>query len=177
MLSLFARYDEANIYAVARSGHVSCNTWGWLHINGVGELARIEGRFTSEQYLEILEEVMIPTVRAMAFPYPEKILFMHDNSPVHTAHIVRRWFAEQRDVELFPWPSKACDLNPIEHVWACITNSWEQERERRPEDLWTHAQREWERLRRRPELPQQLFRSMPDRLQSVIDHQGGWTEY
>ncbi|MPC94914.1 hypothetical protein E2C01_090105 [Portunus trituberculatus] len=27
-----------------------------MHINRVGELAQIEGRFTSEQYLEILEE-------------------------------------------------------------------------------------------------------------------------
>lgn len=70
------RYDRENIYEVARSGHVTCNMWGWIHLHGVGEVTHIEGRFTSDKYLELLEEVMVPTVRAMALPYPERIIFM-----------------------------------------------------------------------------------------------------
>ena len=70
------RYDNQNIYEVARSGHITCNVWGWIHLHGVGELAEISGRFNAEQYLEILEEVMVPTVRAYALPYPEQINFM-----------------------------------------------------------------------------------------------------
>ena len=70
------RYSRQNIYEVARSGHVTCNVWGWIHLYGLGELAEIEGRFTADKYLEILEEVMVPSVRAMALPFPERILFM-----------------------------------------------------------------------------------------------------
>lgn len=82
------RYSRQNIYEVARSGHVTCNMWGWMHLYGIGELAEIEGRFTANQYLEILEEVMLPTVRAMALPYPERIVFMqvrlfHTNIMIH----------------------------------------------------------------------------------------------
>ena len=70
------RYNRENIYEVARSGHVTCSVWGWVHLYGVGELTAIDGRLTAEKYIEILEEVMVPTVRAMAIPYPERIIFM-----------------------------------------------------------------------------------------------------
>ncbi|KAK4307347.1 hypothetical protein Pmani_018177 [Petrolisthes manimaculis] len=79
------RYDEENVYQVARSGRVTCNVWGWIFLHGVGEVTEIEGRFTSDTYLEILEEVMLPSVRSYALPFPETILFMQDNCPVHTA--------------------------------------------------------------------------------------------
>lgn len=70
------RYSRENIFEVARSGHVTCNVWGWIHLHGIGELAEISGRFNTNTYLELLEEVMVPTVRAMALPFPERILFM-----------------------------------------------------------------------------------------------------
>lgn len=70
------RYARQHIYEQARSGHVTCNVWGWVNLYTLGELTEIQGRFTADQYLEILEEVMVPTVRAMALPYPERILFM-----------------------------------------------------------------------------------------------------
>ena len=70
------RYDTNNILEVARSGHVTCNVWGWIFLHGIGELAQISGRFTAEKYLEILEEVMLPSVRSFALPYPERIIFM-----------------------------------------------------------------------------------------------------
>ena len=42
--------NRPNIYQVARSGHITCNAWGWIHLLGVGELAEISGRFNAEQY-------------------------------------------------------------------------------------------------------------------------------
>ena len=143
----------------------------------MGELTDIQGRFTAEVYLEILEEVMLPTVREMAFPFPERIVFMHDNSSIHSANIVKRWFREQRHVELFNFPSKIADLNPIENIWGCLVNAWDPEEERTKEQLMRHALTEWEVLRRKPEIVFNIVASMPQRLQSVIDHEGGWTKY
>ena len=75
---------------MARSGHVTVNLWGWIFLHGVGELTDIEGRLNAEKYIEILEEVMLPSVRAYALPFPERFIFMQDNSPIHTARIVQR---------------------------------------------------------------------------------------
>lgn len=70
------RYRRHDIYTLQRSGRKTVNVWGWVNLNCLGELTEIEGRFNSEVYIEILEEVMLPTVRAMVLPFPEKIIFM-----------------------------------------------------------------------------------------------------
>ena len=137
---------------MARSGHVTANFWGWIHLHGVGELADIEGTFTADKYIEILEEVMLPSVRAYAFPYPERVILMHDRCPIHTARAVTRWLNEQRNLEILDWPSKACDMNPIENVWAKMVNVWEPAEERTRRLLQGHTFREWEVLRRTPQL-------------------------
>ena len=155
----------------------TCNLWGWHALNCHGELARIDGRFTADHYIEILEEVMVPTVRAMNFPFPERFTFMHDNCPVHTARVVRRWFEERQDFDLMQWPSKSPDLNPIENLWAIMVSEWKIRNERRSDQLYEHVQEVWEGVRRRPQLTYNIIASMPTRLQDVIDANGSWTKY
>lgn len=70
------RYAQQHIYTEERCGRTTVNVWGWVNLNCLGELTDIEGKFNSEVYLEILEDVMLPTVRAMTLSYPEKIIFM-----------------------------------------------------------------------------------------------------
>lgn len=65
-----------NIVETTRSGHVTAGVWGWISGFGVGELAEIDGRFTGGQYVEIMEEVLLPSVRAYAIPEPETIYVM-----------------------------------------------------------------------------------------------------
>lgn len=133
-----------------------------MHLFGLGELTDIQGRFTADQYVEILEEVMLSSVRAYALPYPERVIFMHDRSPIHTAHVITRWFAEQRNIEVLDWPSKGCDMNPIENIWANIVNVWEPENERTRAALEQHTRREWEVLRRKQQLVYNNVTSVPN---------------
>ncbi|KAK4322528.1 hypothetical protein Pmani_006709 [Petrolisthes manimaculis] len=74
-LQFAQRYDEENVYQVACSGRETCNVWGWIFLHGVGEVTEIECRFTSDTYLEILEEVMLPSVRSYALPWSQGLLF------------------------------------------------------------------------------------------------------
>lgn len=103
--------------------------------------------------------------------------FQLDNCPVHTARIVQRWFAEQRDIDLLEWPSKGCDMNPIENCWGNIVNSWIPGEERSSRQLLQHTKVEWERFRRRQEVIYDTVASMRDRLQKVIANGGGWNGY
>ncbi|XP_064116690.1 uncharacterized protein LOC135222533 [Macrobrachium nipponense] len=59
-------YQENHIHHRAMSGRVAVSFWGWMWAYGPGELVKIDGRFTGEKYIKILEEVFLPTVRAIA---------------------------------------------------------------------------------------------------------------
>ena len=52
--------------------------WGWMSAFGPGEMTEIEGRLTSHQYVDILEHVMLPSVRAMLIPPPQQIYIAMD---------------------------------------------------------------------------------------------------
>ena len=43
--------------------------------------------------------------------------------------------------------------------------------------LMNHAEKVWEDLRYKPKYIYDIIASMPRRLQSVIEHNGGWTKY
>lgn len=170
-------YERQNIFEEARSGHVTCNIWAWVCLHGVGCLSHIDGRFTAAKYLEILEEEFLPSLRERDYPFPGRIVFMHDRCPVHTAHIVQRWFADRPDLELLDWPSRGCDMNPIENIWANMVNTWKPQQERTTQQLRQHVDRVWGVLEGRPDLVRNHILSMHSRLQEVVEAQGGWSSY
>ncbi|KAG0439738.1 hypothetical protein HPB47_016545 [Ixodes persulcatus] len=58
------RYDPEFLQEVVASGRSVVNVWGAVSYQGLGPLHRIEGRLTSENYCNILDDVMLP--------YPEE---------------------------------------------------------------------------------------------------------
>lgn len=106
------RYHK-DILPCRSSGRITLGYWGWMSSMGPGELVKVGPHFNSHRYLEILRDFMIPSVR-MAYPSGQ-IYFVHDNSAVHKARIVRDWLQNQSDVTVIEWPSKSPDLNPIEN--------------------------------------------------------------
>ena len=58
--------------------------WGCMSWEGVGRLAEIEGRMDADQYVEILEENLLPSLVEAGFSVEEAI-FQQDNDPKHTS--------------------------------------------------------------------------------------------
>lgn len=171
------RYTEDHVVPLRNSGRLTANMWGWMSGDGVGELHFIPTRANANVYVELLDEVMLPTVRNV---YPEsdfpQIDFIQDNCPIHTARVTREWFSRHQDIKSMPWPAMSPDLNPIENLWGLMVQRWDHRHERTKEAISRHCNEIWEEMRG-TDICQRLVGSMRDRLQAVIDTDGGYTHY
>lgn len=171
------RYEPRNVTPNAESGRVVVNMWGWMSAAGPGELAFIPGRANGHTYKEVLQNIMLPTVRTV---YPEmevpEFYFFQDNCPIHRALVVREWLREQPQIKTVPWPPRSPDLNPIENLWGLMVQKWDNRAERTKEALVTHCEQAWETLRG-SNLCEVLVRSMRNRCDAVIDAGGAATKY
>lgn len=172
------RWNSGHVVPNMESGRITVNMWGWMSGADPGELVRLPSRANSANYVEVLEETMLPTVRNV---YPEEqlpiISFVQDNCPIHRSRIVREWFSQHdNNIKVIPWPARSPDLNPIENLWDVIVQRWDKQNERTPETLEAHCLKIWDSIRG-SDLCRNLVGSMRSRLQAVIEQGGGYTRY
>jgi hypothetical protein len=81
------RYNSQYMSTWERSGRVSAHCWGWISQERAGVLHRIEGHLDGLQYLHILQNVMVPSVRML---YPKgKIELQQNHSSIHDSRVVQ----------------------------------------------------------------------------------------
>lgn len=56
------RYDERYTQSVQRSGRISAGLWGWISVDGPGEMSMISGRLNSAGYIDLLEDNLRRTI-------------------------------------------------------------------------------------------------------------------
>ena len=137
----------------------------------------------SEYYVnEILDKVVLSDVLRNDARRNE-IIFMHDNSPIHTAHRTRKWIRRNRLKVMKNWPPKGPDMNPIENVWAEIERQLARRQCRDRHELWMYVSQTFETLTtddnngEPSDYLKNLINSMPRRMAEVVQRDGGWTRY
>lgn len=168
------RYSELNLLPNRMSGRLTLGFWGWMSSMGPGELVEVGGKFNSHNYLDILRDVMLPTVR-IVYPH-EHIYFVQDNCAIHKARVVRNWLQTQEDVTIINWPSKSPDLNPIENLWGQMILNWDSSDVRNKNNLQELVTSTWELMRGR-ESCWNMVASMKSRLEQIIESNGAPLSY
>ena len=84
--------------------------WGCFSINGTGRLEIIDKPINANDYIQILENKMIPS-RNLLFEGND-FIFQDDSAPIHRGKKVKKWM-EKNHIEHLEWPSNSPDLNPI----------------------------------------------------------------
>lgn len=176
------RFKSEHVVGNRRSGRVCADLFGWIHAGGVGELVDIgPGQFTEKRYVEILEEVLLPSAKAMLFPGSTPFHLVQDNSPIHTAKVVKAWFKEHPEITVLVHPPKSPDLNPIEQIWAAMKEKIGSENQIHcsRSGVVDKAMMSWEQLRSPAgrALTEELVSSMPRRLNSIIEAEGACARY
>ena len=88
--------------------------WGCFSAKGLGPLVRIEGKMNHKDYINILEDNLLPFIQENYSTNHYK--FQDDNAPVHTAKNVKKWMSEKGLILLEDWPSQSPDLNIVKRL-------------------------------------------------------------
>lgn len=133
----------------------------------------VSTRMNSERYTELLNEGLVPFVKNKM---GTDGIFQQDNAPIHVSRHSKAWF-EARGFELLEWPALSTDLNPIENLWGIMAR--EVYRNGKQYDniraLEVAIKNTWRKIKLT--TLESLINSMPSRLISVIENQGGKTKY
>ena len=146
--------------------------WGAMSARGTGTLKTITGRMNGEGYIDILGDQLIPSAHLLG--YGQHFILQDDNAPCHRARIVNEW-KEAEGIRTLQWPAQSPDLNPIENLWSDLGRAVRGDHCVTLRELDECLHRHWDQIGRQTCM--NLVRSMPRRIQAVLDARGGHTSY
>ena len=164
-------FDERCVTGTVKHGGGSVMIWGCISGDDKGMLVRVRGTMNQFQYLDVLENAMIPSAWSMR---GLNFRFMHDNAPCHKAKLISNWMREE-NIQCEEWPPQSPDLNPIENIWDYMETKLEKMPSTTVSELWETLQEIWRSIP--SEVILNLVRSMPRRVQAVLKAKGGHTKY
>lgn len=169
-------YQKRCMVGTVKHGGGSVMFWGSMAGGGVGTLEPIDYRMTANDYIEILNRNLNPSIeKALEDPLDEWIL-MQDNDPKHTAKLTTKFFIDS-GVPVLEWPPQSPDLNPIEHLWKYVKDDISANgfRAKNKQNLIDRVIYTWNRIA--PAMCENLVKSMPSRISAVLKAKGGPTRY
>lgn len=169
------RHNPKYVQQMKVSGRVTCGVWGFITAMGAGDICEISGRMNSQEYTEVLEDILLPSMNVMNEKWRETMLFMQDNSKVHIANRTAEWI-RNHDITLLKWPAYSSDLNPIENVWAQMVYDWDPIEAATRTAILNAAKKRFDDLIG-TERFSNLYASMPRRLNEVLENNGHWCSY
>ena len=147
--------------------------WGCFCYNKIGPLVLIEGTLNSDRYIELLKEHLIPFLNNIG---AENHIFQDDNAPCYASIKTRAW-KENNLIEVLPWPAQSPDLNPIENLWNILEDKIRKHRPRpkNKNEFFEAIREEWNTIDENRCI--KLVKSIPDRINDVIEYKGNPTKY
>lgn len=166
------RYAPQCLSNTLKSGP-QIHVWGAMGWRGLAPLKRINGNLNAIKYQnEILQgfEQIGPGIAGGRPPW----VFMQDRAPAHAAASTQA-FLGARNIEVLDWPGNSPDLNPIENLWAEVQTRLPKTLPRNADELWARVEAAWAGIPNN--IIRKLYRSLPERVNTVIKNKGGHSRF
>ncbi len=149
-------------------GGGSLMVWAGFSMNGKTPLIKISTRMNSENYVGMLEDILINFSDDFM---DGDFIFMQDNAAIHVSRYSKAWF-EAKEIELLKWPACSPDLNPIENLWGILGRKVYRGNRKflSLQELEQAVRLNWMEIDRK--LLESLINSMPGRVFDVVARNG-----
>lgn len=128
-----------------------------------------------DQYKTVLQTRLIPQLKDW-FPNGERVTFMQDGAPCHTAKSIKDFLASE-NIPLLEWPGNSPDMNPIENLWELVKRKVSAEIITTKQKLTERLIEVWCRDPEVQALTSQCINSMPRRVKALLKSKGTSTKY
>ena len=91
------------VHQTVKFGGGSVMMLGCISCDGVGRLAKVDGRMNAKGYISLLRKELLPFMTSLG---PE-FVFMDDNAPCHRARAVVQWMTQKKLKRLESWPPQS----------------------------------------------------------------------
>lgn len=173
-----AGFSSKLVQPTVKYGGGSIMIWGCMSWEGVGGMLLVIGRMDANQYIEILQEKLLPTISNLRLKHGyNNLIFQQDGDPKHTARKTQKWLKD-KGIEVMKWPPQSPDLNPIEHLWYHMKTALSSAYNTIPKsqsELLQRCEATWADIA--PQVCQKYIESMPRRIEAVWKAKGGNTKY
>ena len=147
--------------------------WGFFSAKGLGHIMVNSGSMNSEKYVATLNDKLLTSAEEF---YPEgNWIFQDDGAPCHWSKKTKDWVAKNCP-ETLDWPGNSPDFSPIENLWGILKTKVRKHKLTTKESLISAIKKVWyEEIS--IDLCQKLAESLPKRISSCIQENGGHTKY
>ncbi|MBC7196880.1 MAG: IS630 family transposase [Deferribacterales bacterium] len=146
------------------------NVWAAISSYGKVDIHVFAEKFTKEKYLDIIQDHLLPSGDEI---FGNDWQLQQDNHRAHTANVIKDYMEE----EIIPidWPSKSCDLNPIENLWPIIKRKVRKRQPKTVEELEDFIYEEWDALDN--DYISNLCNSIHNRIDACLRNNGAKIKY
>ena len=138
-------HGEETLFKSKSNPNFSVMVWGGISYKGKLGLAEVKGRLTSDAYIKLLNNNLIPQANEL---YKDKNwLFQQDNAPAHTGKKVVEWFKDKK-INLIKHPAISPDMNPIESIWTKVKTFVEKKHPKNKKELLKYLNLGWSHITR-----------------------------
>lgn len=149
--------------------------WGMTLPNGLLSYEIMRGKQNSANYINILKTKAIPIIQ---LNYNERMTFQQDNCPIHISKQTKKFFKET-NLDILEWPAYSPDLNIIENIWQILSQYvYDGFQIKNLRELEIRIMQAVESFNEnKTHIVENLYKSMPHRLISIISGRGDRIKY